>query len=54
MVNQKQISPGMTISLSNKLFRVESCIKVTAPKGTPFIKAKLRDLTTQEIIREKF
>lgn len=51
---QKQLTPGMTISLSNKLYKVESCVKVTVPKGTPFIKAKLRDLSTQEIIEKSF
>lgn len=54
MVTQKQISPGMTISLNNKLYKVESCVKVTVPKGTPFIKTKLRDLSSQEIIEKNF
>ena len=54
MANQKQIAPGMTISLNQKLYRVESCVKVTVPKGTPFIKTKLRDLTTQQVIEKNF
>jgi elongation factor P len=52
--NQKQLMAGMTISLGNKLYRVESCVKVTVPKGTPFIKAKLRDMTTGQIIEKNF
>ena len=44
----------MTISLNQKLYRVESCVKVTAPKGPPFIKAKLRDLSTQQVIDKNF
>lgn len=51
---KKHIAPGMTISISNKLFRVESCVKVTVPKGTPFIKTKLRDLTTNDVIEKNF
>lgn len=54
MANQKQIAPGMTISLNQKLYRVESCVKVTVAKGTPFIKTKLRDLTSQQTIEKNF
>ena len=54
MVGQKQIAPGMTISLNQKLYRVESCVKVTVPKGTPFIKTKLRDLSNQTVIEKNF
>lgn len=54
IAHQKQIAPGMTISLNNKLFRVESAVKVSVPKGTPFLKTKLRDLTTHEIIEKNF
>lgn len=48
------ISAGMTISISGKLYRVESSVKVTVPKGTPFIKSKLRDLHTNEVIEKSF
>lgn len=48
-----QISPGMTISLDGKLFRVESAVKVKA-KGAPFIKTKLRNLATEEITEKNF
>lgn len=54
MVLSNQMTPGMTVSLSNKLYRVESCVKVTVPKGTPFIKAKLRDLSTGDVTEKSF
>lgn len=54
MAANKQIAPGMTISLNQKLYRVESCVKVTVPKGTPFIKTKLRDLANNQIIEKNF
>ena len=54
MVASTQITPGMTISIGNKLYRVESSVKVTVPKGTPFIKTKLRDLSTNEIVEKSF
>jgi elongation factor P len=54
MAASKQIAPGMTISVANKLYRVESCVKVTVPKGASFLKAKLKDLTTGELIEKNF
>lgn len=54
MASNKQLQAGMTISLDSKLYRVESCVKVTVPKGTPFIKAKLRDIATGEMIEKNF
>ena len=54
MVLSNQINPGMTISLNGKLYRVESSVKVNVPKGTPFIRTKLRDLTSQELIEKSF
>jgi len=54
MVASAQITPGMTVSIGNKLYRVESSVKVTVPKGTPFIKTKLRDLSTDELIEKSF
>lgn len=54
MVLSNHISPGMTLSINNKLYRVESSVKVTVPKGTPFIKTKLRDLSTQEMVEKSF
>lgn len=54
MAMSNTINPGMTISLNGKLYRVESSVKVTVPKGTPFIKAKLRDLSSNEIVEKNF
>jgi elongation factor P len=54
MVMSNNLTPGMTLSVNGKLYRVESSVKVTVPKGTPFIKAKLRDLTSQSIVEKSF
>lgn len=54
MVASNNITPGMTLSINGKLYRVESSVKVTVPKGTPFIKVKLRDLVTNESVEKSF
>lgn len=54
MVLSNQISPGMTLLINDKLYRVESVVKVTVPKGTPFIKVKVRDVLTQSIVEKSF
>jgi len=54
MAESNQIVPGMTISLDGKIYRVESCVKVTVTKGNPFIKTKLKDLKTDESIEKNF
>lgn len=54
MATSNQLTPGMTISINNKLYRVESSVKVTVPKGTPFIKTKLKDLITNETVEKNF
>lgn len=54
MVASQQLTPGMTLSLESKLYRVESVVKVTAPKEQPFIKAKIRDLGSDKIIERNF
>lgn len=54
MVLSNQLHPGMTISISGKLYRVESSVKVTVPKGTPFIKTKLRDMINNETTEKSF
>lgn len=54
MAAGNQISPGMTIILNNKIYRVESALKVNVSKGTPFIKTKLRDLASEEVIEKNF
>jgi elongation factor P len=48
------VTPGMTLSLDGKIYRVESCVKVTVAKGTPFIKTKLRHLMTDAVIEKNF
>jgi len=54
MATSNQIAPGMTISLDNKIYRVETAVKVTVPKGTPFIKTKLKNLMTDETVEKNF
>lgn len=49
-----QMTPGMTISLDGKIYRVESCAKVSVAKGVPFIKAKLKDLISEDMIEKNF
>ncbi len=49
-----QISPGKTIIVEGKVYRVESSIKVTVAKGVPFIKTKLRHLINDEVIEKNF
>ena len=49
-----QLSPGMTINISGKIYRIESCVKVSMTKGSPFIKAKLRNLMTEEVSEKNF
>lgn len=54
MVASNNITPGMTLSINGKLYRVESSVKVQVPKGTPFIKTKLRDLATNDQLEKSF
>ncbi len=54
MSTTNQLTPGVTISLDGRIYRVESCLKVTMAKGTPFIKVKLKDLITDEMIEKNF
>jgi elongation factor P len=54
MTTAQQISPGITISLDGKVYRVESSVKVTVAKGTPFMKTKLRNIITEETIEKSF
>lgn len=48
------ITPGATISLDGKIYRVESSVKVTVAKGLPFVKTKLRDLMNDDLIEKNF
>ncbi len=54
MTTANQISPGMTLNIDGKIFRVESSVKVTVAKGTPFVKTKLRNLLNEETIEKNF
>jgi elongation factor P len=54
MVLSNNLNVGMTIAIGNKFYKVESSNKVNVPKGTPFIRAKLRDLTSQELVEKSF
>ncbi len=48
MMKSQQITPGMTLSLNEKLYRVESSLKVSPTKGAPFIKVQMQDLATDQ------
>ncbi|NGX59811.1 MAG: Elongation factor P [Chlamydiae bacterium] len=53
-LTSNQMTPGIMISLDKKIYRVESAVKVTVAKGTPFIKTKLKDMMTDELIEKNF
>ena len=48
------LNPGSIITIDDQLYRVESSVKVTVAKGKPFVKAKLKDLNTGELIERNF
>ncbi|MEX1012164.1 MAG: elongation factor P [Waddliaceae bacterium] len=54
MVASQQLTPGMAISINKKLYRIESVVKVSAPKGAPFMKVELRDLLTNKLEKKNF
>lgn len=54
MAKSTQISPGMTIEIGKKIYRVDSAVKVSVAKGVPFMKTKLRSLTGDEEIEKNF
>ena len=54
MAASNQISPGMTLSIDGKIYRVEFSVRVTVAKGVPFIKTKLKDLMSDEVIEKNF
>lgn len=54
MIKSTQVSPGMTISIDNEIYRVESAVKVSMAKGVPFIKTKLKNLMTEAVIEKNF
>lgn len=54
MVASNALSPGMVIALDNRLYRVESSVKVTVSKGNPFIKTQLNDVTSGDLVEKSF
>lgn len=54
MTTSNQLTPGMIIALDDKLYFVESSVKVTVSKGKPFVKTKLRNLTTNKVTEKNF
>src|SRR5438552_3060801 len=54
MTTSNQLSPGMTISIDGEIYRVESAVKVTVPKGVPFIKTKLKNLMNDDLVEKNF
>ncbi len=55
MVTASQLSPGMTISIEKNIYRVEHAVKVSsASKANPFVKVKLRDLHSEELLEKNF
>jgi elongation factor P len=54
MNTSNQLTAGMTLSIDGKIYRVESCVKVTVAKGVPFIKTKLKNLLSDEVIERNF
>jgi elongation factor P len=49
-----QLVPGMTVNISNKIYRIESSVKVTAARLASFIKVTLRELLTDKLIEKNF
>lgn len=54
MITSNQLSPGVTIAVDEKIYRVESCVKVTLAKGASFIKSRLKDLMSEEVVEKNF
>ena len=53
-VMTNQITPGMMLSVDGKIYRVESAVKVTVAKGVPFIKTKMKNLVTDDLVEKNF
>ncbi|PCI76703.1 elongation factor P [Candidatus Aerophobetes bacterium] len=49
-----QLVPGQVISEKGKTYRVESSIKVSMPRGVPFMKTELKDLVGGKLIEKSF
>lgn len=53
-MTSNQMTPGIMINLDGKIYRVESAVKVTVAKGNPFIKTKLKDVVSDDVIEKNF
>ncbi len=53
-MTSNQMTPGIMINVDGKIYRVETAVKVTVAKGTPFIKTKLKDLMNEKVIEKNF
>ena len=55
-MTSNQMTPGVMINLDEKIYCVESAVKVKVAegKGNPFIKTRLKDLVTGEMIEKNF
>lgn len=54
MMTSNQIAPGVILSVDGKIYRVESAVKVTVAKGVPFIKTKLKNLISDDMVEKNF
>jgi len=54
VITSNQISPGMVLSIDDQIYYVESSTEVTVPKGVPFIKTKLKNLISEEVMEKNF
>ena len=54
MIKSNLIVPGMIISIGKMIFRVESAVMVTVSRGVPFIKTKLKNLMSDELVEKNF
>jgi elongation factor P len=52
MVQSQQLNAGMCVCISGSYYRVESAVKVTVPKGNPFMKLKLRELKKNKVVEK--
>ncbi len=54
MISSSQLSVGIIIKLNSKLYKVESAVKISILKGTPFIKTKLKELINDSVREKNF
>jgi elongation factor P len=54
MTLAQNVVPGAILSLNGEVVRVESAMKVSALKGRPLVKVKLRRLSNDEVFEKNF